>query len=95
MLFRSEPAVLRRVFVIQGLWPVLIGLAVGVAGAIVWFPLLTSLEAMRFQIFGVSRFDIPAISAACVLVAAVSTLACLIPAKRITGGDLGSLFRAD
>ena len=91
----AEPAVLRRVFVIQGLWPVLIGLAVGVAGAIVWFPLLTSLEAMRFQIFGVSRFDIPAISAACVLVAAVSTLACLIPAKRITGGDLGSLFRAD
>ncbi|MBA3777244.1 MAG: ABC transporter permease, partial [Betaproteobacteria bacterium] len=67
-----------RLVVAQGMWPVVIGLAVGVAGALVLGRLLTS------QLYQVSANNPAVLAGTAVLLAAVALLACLMPARRAT-----------
>ncbi|MCB9383340.1 MAG: hypothetical protein H6509_01895 [Bryobacterales bacterium] len=71
----SSRAVLRLILS-QGMRPVLIGLATGLAGA----ALLG--RAMQSLLFGVSAFDARAYAAAAGTVALASLIACYMPARR-------------
>jgi predicted permease len=71
----------RRMVVAQGLRPVLAGLAVGIAVALASGRVLSSL------LFGVSPRDPWTIGGVIVVLAAVATLACYLPARRTTLAD--------
>ncbi len=60
----------------ESLWPVLVGLTVGVAGALV---ISRSIESM---LFGVSRIDPLSISVAAALFLVIAAIAALLPARR-------------
>ena len=68
----------RRMVIAQGLRPVLVGLAVGIAAALASGRLLSSM------LFGVSPRDPWTIAAVAVVLTAVATVACYIPARRST-----------
>ena len=72
---------LHRLVVIQGLKPVLLGLAAGVAGALALGRVLRSL------LFEVSATDPVTIAGVVALLAAVAVVACVIPAVRATRVD--------
>ena len=67
-----------RLVVRQGMTPVLIGLALGIAGALAMGRLLTA------QLYQVSAYNPALLAATAALLAAVSLLACLLPARRAT-----------
>ena len=70
-----------RLVVGQGMWPVLLGLAAGLAGA---FALTRLMESL---LYGVSAFDAPVFAGVSLLLAAAALLACYLPARRATRVD--------
>jgi putative ABC transport system permease protein len=70
-----------RLILTQGLRLVLIGLTIGLAGALA----LTRL--MKSHLYGVSATDPPTFVAVAVLLTVVALLACYIPARRATKVD--------
>jgi putative ABC transport system permease protein len=64
-----------------------VGLAAGVLLA------LSSVEVMRSLIFGVTPYDVPTIAAAVATLSTIATLACLVPALRISKADPTTILR--
>ena len=64
-----------RVVVLEGMSPVLVGAAAGVAGS------LAATRAISSMLFGVSRLDPVSFAVAPVMLAAVALLACYLPAR--------------
>ena len=67
-----------RLVVAQGMWPVVIGLGVGIAGALALGRLLTA------QLYEVSPTNPALLAATAVMLALVALLACVMPARRAT-----------
>ncbi len=81
MALGAQPADLMRMVIRQGLTPVAIGLALGLAGA---------LAAGRFVaglLFDVTPYDPPTLGIVLLLVGAVAVIACYVPARRATRID--------
>jgi ABC-type antimicrobial peptide transport system permease subunit len=78
-----------RMIVRQGLTPVTIGLASGLAGALV----MTRVAARL--LFGIEPTDPITYTAVIVVLAAVAALACLAPARRAAAIDPMRALRAD
>src|SRR5262249_14697869 len=72
----AQPTTLFGLVVRQGLRPVGIGVAVGIAGALA----LTGL--MRSLLFGIDAIDPPTYATAVAVLTVVATAACAIPARR-------------
>jgi putative ABC transport system permease protein len=72
----AQPAQLLAMIMSQGLWPVGLGLAVGLVVALMGGRLL------RDFVFGISPFDPPTFVAVLMVVISAATLACYIPARR-------------
>ena len=70
-----------RLIVRQGMMPVLIGVAIGLASAVALTRLMTTL------LFGVSATDPVTLALITLLLAAVALLACYLPARRATKVD--------
>jgi predicted permease len=70
-----------RLIVRQGMLPVVIGLTAGIAAALV------AARAIRGLLFEVQPADPLTIVAVCAMLLAIGTLACLIPARRISRND--------
>jgi putative ABC transport system permease protein len=70
-----------RLVIGQGMWTTLVGMAIGIGGSFV----LT--RTMQSLLFGVSATDPTTLLGVVVLLAAVSFLACWIPARRATKVD--------
>lgn len=85
----ATPGDLARSVVKQGLWPAIVGLAVGFAGA--YF----LAGFMRSILFHVKPFDPAVFVAVAFLLLAVSALACLIPALRTTKIDPAQALRTE
>ena len=67
-----------RLVVAQGMWPVVIGLGVGIAGALALGRLLTA------QLYEVSPNNPALLAATAVMLGLVALLACVMPARRAT-----------
>jgi predicted permease len=67
-----------RLVVAQGMWPVVIGLALGMAGALALGRLLTA------QLYEVSPTNPALLTATAVMLGLVALLACVMPARRAT-----------
>ena len=76
----SRGAILRWVFK-QGMWVTLVGMAVGVLGA------LAATRLLRSLLFGVAPTDLITYVCLVVLLVVVALLACYIPARRATKVD--------
>ena len=76
MALGAQPGNVLRLIVGGGLWPVLVGIAAGVAGALLLTRLMTDL------LFGVKPGDPATFGAVAVLLMLTSLLACYIPARR-------------
>jgi len=74
---------------LSALWMLLVGLAVGLAGA---FALTRALKSLLFE---VSALDPVALALGCVLMTLVGILAALIPASRAAGVDPMAVLRDD
>jgi len=81
MALGAQSANIHRLVLRQALFPVAIGLAVGITASFALGQLLRGL------LFGVSAADPIAISAAVVPLGVVATIACYIPARRATRAD--------
>jgi putative ABC transport system permease protein len=77
----ARPAALFRMVVGQGMRPVAVGTAVGLAGAVGVTTLMQSL------LFGVTPVDPAAYGVATAVLAAISVVACAVPALRATRVD--------
>ena len=77
----ARPAALFRMVVGQGLRPVVIGAAIGLAGAVAITTLMQSL------LFGVTPVDPAAYAVATAALAAIAVVACAVPALRATRVD--------
>jgi predicted permease len=84
----SRERVLRFV-IVQGMKPVVIGLAVGLAAA------LALSRVMAGLLFGVRAYDPLTYAAVAALLAATAVLACLLPARQALRVDLVSALRAE
>lgn len=89
MALGAQAGDLRRLVLGQGLRPVLVGLAIGVAGALV------AGRALRSLLFGVSPADPAIVLGAVALLAACAAAACYVPAQRATRIDPLTALRAD
>ena len=78
-----------RMVVNQGMRPVVIGLAIGIAAAFALGRLLTS------QLYEVSAHNPALLAGATVLLAAIALIACLLPARRATHVDPIQALRAE
>jgi hypothetical protein len=87
-LGRMKPDV-RRLVVRQGLVPVAVGLAAGLAGAV------GAGQVVRGLLFGVTVTDARTFGAVAVALAAASLVACYLPARRATRLDPTVALRAD
>jgi ABC-type antimicrobial peptide transport system permease subunit len=67
-----------RLVIFEGMRPTLIGIAIGIAGA------LALTRVLATMIFGVGPTDIRTYLAVAILLAFVSLLACVVPAYRAT-----------
>jgi putative ABC transport system permease protein len=81
MAMGARAADIRRLVVGQGMWLVMAGIAIGVAGAL---PLT---RLMRTLLFGITATDPLTIGAVSLLLAAVAAIACYLPARRATHVD--------
>lgn len=88
MTMGARAADLVRMVMRQGLSPVLVGLVIGIAAALVSGKLLASL------LFGVQASDPEVILAVAVVLVAVGALACAIPARRATRINPVSVLRS-
>ena len=78
MALGAQTADVLRLVMRQGMSPVIIGLAVGIAAALALGRLLTA------QLYQVSANNPALLAATAVMLGAVALLACLIPARRAT-----------
>jgi predicted permease len=85
----AAPSALVRMVVRQGLAPVAVGLAIGLAGAVIVGRLM---ETLLFETSGVSPWMLLAIATGIGLVAVV---ACFIPARRVTRIDAVQAIRSE
>jgi putative ABC transport system permease protein len=77
----AKPQALFRMVVRQGMRPVAVGAAIGLAGAVAFARLMQSL------LFGVAALDPAAYAVAIVTLAAIALAACAVPAMRATRVD--------
>ena len=70
-----------RLIIRQGMLPVVVGLTAGIAVALV------AARAIRGLLFNIQPADPLTIAAVCAVLLAIGVLACLIPARRISGAD--------
>jgi len=70
-----------RLVIGQGMWTTIVGMAIGIGGS---FALTRTMQSL---LFGVSTTDPLTLAGVVVLLAAVSFLACWIPARRATKVD--------
>jgi ABC-type antimicrobial peptide transport system permease subunit len=78
-----------RLIIGEGLSFALIGTAVGIAAA------LATTRALEAMLFGVTPADVPTLATVSVLLAAVSALACYVPAQRATRIDASVALGAE
>jgi putative ABC transport system permease protein len=78
-----------RLVIVEGMWPALVGIAVGVIGA------LASARVMETLVFGVSASDPLTLAAVAVTLALVALMASLVPAYRALRLDPVKVLRAD
>ena len=78
-----------RFIIVQGMKPVVIGLAVGLAAALALSRVIAGL------LFGVTAYDPLTYAAVAALLAATAVLACLLPARQAMRVDLVSALRAE
>ena len=78
-----------RMIVAGGMAPVLVGIALGAAGAIAVGRVMASL------LFGVTPYDPWTFATVTALLAAVALLACIVPARRVTRVDAATALRND
>jgi ABC-type antimicrobial peptide transport system permease subunit len=72
-----------------GIRPVLIGLGVGIAGAI------AAASVFRAMLFGIDAFDPVSLAAVVVVLVATSAMACYVPARRAASIDPIAALRHD
>ena len=70
-----------RLVVRQGMWLALVGLAIGLAGALVLTRLMSSV------LYGVSATDVPTFAGVTLLLGLVVFIACYLPARRAAKVD--------
>ncbi|MGH9627451.1 MAG: FtsX-like permease family protein, partial [Bryobacteraceae bacterium] len=87
MALGAQRSQLVGLVILQGMAPVLLGLAAGVAVAVLLG------RAIRSLLFGVQPTDPMTIGGVTVLLLAVGVLACLIPARRAAGTDAVAALR--
>jgi ABC-type antimicrobial peptide transport system permease subunit len=81
MALGADRRAVRRLMLRQSAWPIAIGLAVGLGGAMAVGPLLQS------QLFGVAAFDLVTLTGVAALFGSVAMLASYVPARRATRVD--------
>ena len=79
----------RRQVLAEGLFPAVMGVALGLAGAI------GAARMLRALLFGIGPGDVPTYIAAPLLLLAVGTLACAVPAWRASRVDPGVALRGE
>jgi predicted permease len=89
MALGAEPSGLRTLMLQHGMRQAVLGLAIGIAGAIA----LT--RVMQTLLFGVTPTDPLTFGAVIALLTGVSGLACYVPARRATKVDPAAVLRAD
>ena len=85
----ARPIEVVGLFVRQGLWPMWVGAALGLASSVALAPLLGR------WLFGIAPVDIPTIAVALVAVVVVAVIATLVPASRAARADPATVFRTD
>jgi len=78
-----------RLVVRQGMWLALLGLAIGVAGALVLTRLMSSV------LYGVSATDVVTFAGVTLLLGLVVLIACYLPARRAAKVDPMIALRCD
>ena len=78
-----------RLVVRQGMWLALIGLAIGLAGALILTRLMSSV------LYGVSATDVVAFIVVTLLLGSVVLIACYLPARRAAKVEPVVALRAD
>ena len=81
MALGARPATVRRMVVADGMKPALLGVALGLGGAIWLTRLMTTL------LFGVAPGDPATLAAAATLLLVTAAIACYLPARRATTVD--------
>jgi putative ABC transport system permease protein len=85
----ATPARIARMVAGDGVWPAVVGLAVGLVLA-VWLT-----RVLATLLFGVEGLDVWAFGAAAVVLAAVALVACIEPAARAARIDPARALRAE
>jgi putative ABC transport system permease protein len=85
----ARPIEVVGLFVRQGLWPMWVGAALGLASSVALAPLFGR------WLFGIAPVDIPTIAVALVAVVVVAVIATLVPASRAARADPATVFRTD
>ena len=78
-----------RMVIVEGMWPVLVGIAAGVVGA------LASARVMSTLVYGVSASDPLTLAAVAATLALVALMASLVPAYRALRLDPAKVLRAE
>jgi len=85
----ARPGEVVRLFVRQGLRPMWVGAALGLAASVGLAPLLSR------WLFGIAPVDVPTIAGALVVVVVVAVIATYVPASRAARADPAVVFRTD
>jgi ABC-type lipoprotein release transport system permease subunit len=85
----AEPSVVKRAVVVHGMRFAVIGLSVGLAGA------MGSTQVLRSLLYEVTPRDPGALAGACLLLGAACLLASYIPARRVTQVDPAVALRGE
>ena len=89
MALGARPSSVLRLVLAEGLRPVLLGVVVGSAGAVV------VARAMHAMLYGLAPLDVTSFASAAVLLLGASLLAAGLPARRALGGEPLRALRCD
>ena len=89
MALGARPSSVLRLVLAEGLRPVLLGVVVGSAGAVV------VARAMHAMLYGLAPLDVTSFASAAVLLLGASLLAAGLPARRALGGEPLRALRSD